>query len=67
MNKISIYINDSPVITSKGKTILDSALEHNIYIPHLCYHPELKTGGSCRLCMVEIDMVKRVCLPDWCI
>jgi len=33
---------------------LKAALQNGIYIPHLCYHPELKPSGFCRLCMVEV-------------
>jgi len=35
-------------------TVLEAALENGIYIPHLCYDPDLKPVGVCRLCMVEI-------------
>lgn len=37
------------------KTVLQSALESGIYIPHLCYHPDLNPAGECRLCIVEIE------------
>jgi len=36
-------------------TVLEAALENGIYIPNLCYHPDLKPVGICRLCMVEIN------------
>lgn len=55
MEKVSIKIDDLDVITGKEKTILETALANNIFIPHLCYHPDLKTAGSCRLCLVELD------------
>jgi formate dehydrogenase alpha subunit len=29
--------------------------ENGIYIPTLCYHPELKPDGLCRLCLVEVE------------
>jgi len=34
----------------KGKTILEAALQNDIYIPHLCYHPDLESIGACRGC-----------------
>ncbi|GAB6051122.1 hypothetical protein JCM16106_19750 [Hydrogenophilus islandicus] len=37
-----------------GQTVLEAALAANRYIPHLCWHPEMKTHGSCRLCVVEV-------------
>ncbi|TET18485.1 MAG: 2Fe-2S iron-sulfur cluster binding domain-containing protein [Dehalococcoidia bacterium] len=35
-------------------TILGAALKNGIYIPHLCYHPDLRPSGACRLCIVEV-------------
>jgi len=43
------------VVAEKGTTILKAALDHDIYIPHLCFHPDLEPVGVCRLCMVEIE------------
>ena len=38
-----------------GQTIIQAALAAGKYIPHLCYHPEFKPHGSCKLCIVNID------------
>lgn len=38
-----------------GSSVLDVALQNDIYIPHLCSHPELSPYGGCRLCLVEVD------------
>jgi NADH dehydrogenase/NADH:ubiquinone oxidoreductase subunit G len=37
-----------------GRTILQVAREHGIYIPTLCYHEALEPFGACRLCVVEV-------------
>src|SRR6056297_2177512 len=37
-----------------GQTVLQVALENDIYIPHLCYIEGLKSYGGCRLCVVKI-------------
>ncbi len=55
MEKVIFTIDGVEVTANKGDTILKAALEHGIYIPHLCYHPDLKPFGGCRLCMVEIQ------------
>ncbi len=55
MGKISIIIDDQNIIANEGSTVLETALANKIYIPHLCYHPDLKPTGSCRLCLVELD------------
>ncbi len=54
---------DGKLITSESnKTIIQAALENNIYIPHFCWHPELSVAGNCRMCLVEVGMNKK--LPD---
>ena len=55
MGKITFTIDGLMIKANRGDTILRVALEHDIYIPHLCYHPDLKPFGGCRLCMVEIE------------
>ncbi|MDI6689676.1 MAG: formate dehydrogenase subunit alpha [Actinomycetota bacterium] len=60
MDKITITIDGSDIVAESGATILEAALKNGIYIPHLCYHPDLKTYGACRLCIVEIECGKLV-------
>lgn len=55
MENITLFINDKEIKIAKGTTILNAALANGIYIPHLCYHPELEPQGVCRLCIVEIN------------
>ena len=38
-----------------GQSIIQAALAAGRYIPHLCYHPEFKPHGSCKLCTVKVD------------
>jgi formate dehydrogenase alpha subunit len=55
MGKINLTIDGRKLSADKGQTILEVALANDIYIPHLCYHADLKPVGVCRLCMVEIQ------------
>jgi formate dehydrogenase major subunit len=55
MDRITLNIDDLDITVSSGATILEAALENGIYIPNLCYHPDLKPSGVCRLCLVELD------------
>lgn len=57
MKTIRLIIDDKEIETQEGKTILETALDNGIYIPHLCYHPDLKPVGTCGLCVVEIEGV----------
>jgi len=49
-----ININGLQVTAEEGMTILDAATRAGIYIPTLCYHPDLTTEGVCRVCSVEV-------------
>lgn len=40
---------------SPGQTIMEAASAADVYIPHLCHHPDLAPHGSCRLCMVQAN------------
>ena len=55
MADITLSIDGTKVSIQEGKTILEAALAKGIYIPHLCYHPELKPVAVCRLCLVEVN------------
>ena len=37
-----------------GQTVLQAALAADRYIPHLCYHPEFRPHGSCKLCTASV-------------
>ncbi len=58
MSKVNINIDGIPITTDSNKTILEAALENNIYIPNLCHHEDLKPVGVCRMCMVEIEGIR---------
>ncbi|MDQ5877933.1 MAG: [NiFe] hydrogenase diaphorase moiety small subunit [Pseudomonadota bacterium] len=38
-----------------GQTIIQAAQAQDTWIPHLCYHPEFKPHGSCKLCTVKVN------------
>ena len=50
----SFTIDGKPVTFAEGQTIIQAALAAGVYIPHLCYHPEFKPHGSCKLCTVKV-------------
>jgi len=61
---IKLTIDGIDVEVEKGVTVLQAAQSAGIYIPTLCYHPDLAPYGGCRLCIVEIENMRG--LPTAC-
>jgi formate dehydrogenase (NADP+) alpha subunit len=61
---VSLTIDGMKIDVPQGTTVLEAALKANIYIPTLCYDPDLKPFGACRLCIVEIEKMRG--LPPSC-
>ncbi|TCJ12960.1 2Fe-2S iron-sulfur cluster binding domain-containing protein [Parasulfuritortus cantonensis] len=38
-----------------GQTVMQAALAAGHYVPHLCYHPEFRPHGSCKVCTVKVN------------
>jgi len=53
--EIRLTVDGKEIVAEEGMSVLDAALANDIFIPHLCHHPDLKPVGACRLCGVEID------------
>ncbi|MGQ5711481.1 molybdopterin-dependent oxidoreductase [Desulforudis sp. DRI-14] len=51
----ALTIDGRETTVAPGTTIIEAAAGLGIDIPHLCYCPGLKSTGSCRLCIVEIE------------
>jgi [NiFe] hydrogenase diaphorase moiety small subunit len=52
---VHFTIDGASVTARKGQTILQACDEAGIYIPRLCYHPDLPPGGHCRMCTSKIN------------
>jgi [NiFe] hydrogenase diaphorase moiety small subunit len=48
-------IDEQPVPFVPGQTILEAAKAAGIYIPHLCFQPDFKRHGGCKLCTVIVN------------
>ncbi len=60
MNKqkqVKLVIDENEVSVPAGTTVMAAAETLGIYVPRLCYHPELSLQGSCRVCLVEVKGV----------
>lgn len=54
MEMVTITIDGRQVQVPKTATVLEAARSCGVKIPSLCYHPELRPEGACRVCMVEV-------------
>ena len=52
---IKFSIDGEEVTAKPGQTVLQAAIDAGIYIPYLCYFPEMKPYGACRACIVETE------------
>ena len=51
---VEFEINGEKVQAQEGWTILETARQHGIHIPTLCFHEAVEPSGACRLCVVEL-------------
>ena len=51
----TFFLDAREIPFAPGQTVLQAALAAGAYIPHLCYHPEFKPHGSCKLCTVKAN------------
>ncbi len=63
-DEVTLTIDGQSVSARSGMTVLEAAREAGIYIPTLCYDPDLEPFGGCRLCVVEIGGMRG--LPTAC-
>jgi NADH-quinone oxidoreductase subunit G len=50
-----IFIDGQPFEASIDQTVMQVADENGIYIPRLCWHPQLSVAGNCRICVVQVE------------
>ncbi len=55
MEKYRLNINGREVTGIPGQTILETARDHGIFIPTLCYDERTEIYGSCGICMCEVE------------
>ncbi len=55
MNTIHLTIDNKPIETAPGRSILEICREYGINILTMCHLEGLSDIGACRLCLVEIE------------
>lgn len=51
----SFTLDGKTIPFNEGQTIIQAATKAGVFIPHLCYHPDFKPHGSCKLCTVKVN------------
>ena len=61
---VNIWIDGHQLEVPDTMTIIEAADKFGIYIPRLCYHPDLPPTANCGVCVVEVSgnpLPKRAC------
>src|SRR5467141_1327140 len=62
---IEFKLNGRTVVGRSDETLIQTAKQYGIDIPHLCYKEGMRPDGNCRACVVEIKG-ERVLAPACC-
>ena len=54
-DKFTFTVDGVEVEATPGQTIIQACDAAGIYIPRLCYHPDLEPAGHCRVCTCKIN------------
>ncbi len=63
---ITVSIDGKKATVPEGATVLDAARSVGVDVPTLCFHPEIRPYGACRLCTVEVAHQGRTRLQASC-
>lgn len=55
MGKITLWVDGTQIEAEENQSLLNAILAADIYVPHLCSHPDLFPQGGCKMCVVEIE------------
>jgi len=61
---VNVWIDGHHLEVPDTMTIIEAADKHGLYIPRLCYHPDLPPTANCGVCVVELagnPTPKRAC------
>src|SRR6266705_3278592 len=62
---IEFKLNGRTVVGRSDETLIQTAKQYGIEIPHLCYKEGMRPDGNCRACVVEVKG-ERVLAPSCC-
>ena len=56
---VTLAVNGRQVQVPKGSTLLQAIRASGARVPTLCHHPEFKASAVCRMCLVDVDGLRR--------
>jgi len=56
---VHLSVNGRAVSVPLGSTLLDAVRAAGARVPTLCYHPEFKAHAVCRMCLVDVDGLRK--------
>ncbi|MFP4614261.1 MAG: NADH-quinone oxidoreductase subunit NuoG [Thiohalorhabdus sp.] len=54
-----IYINGEPHTVDDGQMIIEVTDQLGIDVPRFCYHRKLSVAANCRMCLVEVEKMRK--------
>lgn len=54
-HSFTFTVDGVEIEATEGQTIIQACDAAGVYIPRLCYHPDLPPAGHCRVCTCKID------------
>ncbi len=57
--RVKIIVDGREVEVEQGTLLIKAAEEAGVYIPRLCYHEGLRPDGNCRMCLVEVEGLRK--------
>ncbi len=56
---VNIEIDGKPLEVRDGAMIIEAADQAGIKIPRFCYHKKLSIAANCRMCLVEVEKMRK--------
>lgn len=56
---MEIEIDGRKVQAEPGASVLQTALDAGVAVPHFCYHKKLSVTAGCRMCLVDVEKMPR--------
>jgi len=59
VSTVNIEINGKLIEAQAGQMIIEVADANNVRIPRFCYHKHLSVAANCRMCLVEVEKLRK--------